>query len=81
LNGVGTKAVNALSDYFLVRAIREGKSKEAVFQQGEKQQESKIIKSTEETGTIMTFVPDKKYSKVLITRMNLLNNNCGIMHG
>ncbi|MFZ1678219.1 MAG: DNA topoisomerase IV subunit B [Saprospiraceae bacterium] len=63
LNGVGTKAVNALSDYFLVRAIRDGKSKEAVFHQGEIKNESKIIKSTEDTGTILTFVPDEKIFK------------------
>ncbi len=63
LNGVGTKAVNALSDYFLVRAIRDGKSKEAVFQQGEIKNESKIIKSTEDTGTLLTFVPDEKIFK------------------
>jgi topoisomerase-4 subunit B len=60
LNGVGTKAVNALSDYFLVRAIRDGKSKEATFQCGELKTETKIIKSGEETGTIITFQPDKK---------------------
>lgn len=60
LNGVGTKAVNALSDYFLVRAVREGKSKEATFQEGEKKTETKIIKSGEDTGTIITFQPDKK---------------------
>jgi topoisomerase-4 subunit B len=60
LNGVGTKAVNALSDYFLVRAVRDGKSKEATFHQGEKKTESKIIKSSEETGTIITFEPDEK---------------------
>ena len=60
LNGVGTKAVNALSDYFLVRAIREGKSKEAVFNRGELDHQSKIIKSNEETGTILSFVPDQK---------------------
>ncbi len=58
LNGVGTKAVNALSDYFLVRAIREGKSKEATFHQGEIKSESKIIKSDEDQGTILSFVPD-----------------------
>lgn len=58
LNGVGTKAVNALSDFFLVRAIREGKSKEAVFHQGEITNESKIIKSSEEQGTILSFIPD-----------------------
>ncbi|MBK9982181.1 MAG: ATP-binding protein [Saprospiraceae bacterium] len=63
LNGVGTKAVNALSDYFLVRAIRDGKSKEAVFHQGEIKNESKIIKSTEDTGTLLTFVPDEKIFK------------------
>lgn len=63
LNGVGTKAVNALSDYFLVRAVREGKSKEAVFNQGEITAESKIIKSTEEQGTILSFVPDETIFK------------------
>lgn len=63
LNGVGTKAVNALSDYFLVRAVREGKSKEAVFHQGEITAESKIIKSTEEQGTILSFVPDETIFK------------------
>lgn len=63
LNGVGTKAVNALSDYFLVRAVRDGKSKEAVFHQGEIETESKIIKSTEDTGTVLSFVPDQKIFK------------------
>ncbi len=63
LNGVGTKAVNALSDFFLVRAVRDGKSKEATFHQGEIKTESKIIKSTEETGTVFTFVPDETIFK------------------
>lgn len=63
LNGVGTKAVNALSDYFLVRAIREGKSKEATFHQGEIKTESKIIKSAEDQGTILSFVPDEAIFK------------------
>lgn len=58
LNGVGTKAVNALSTHFLVRAVREGKSKEAIFQQGEITSESKIIKSAEDQGTVITFTPD-----------------------
>src|SRR5678815_371584 len=60
LNGVGTKAVNALSDYFLVHAVRDGKSKEATFHQGAIKTESKIVKSAEETGTIITFQPDEK---------------------
>jgi topoisomerase-4 subunit B len=63
LNGVGTKAVNALSDFFLVRAIREGKSKEATFHQGEIKSESKIIKSDEDQGTILSFVPDETIFK------------------
>ena len=63
LNGVGTKAVNALSDYFLVRAIRDGKSKEAVFQRGDLKTESKIIKSAEDQGTILSFVPDSNIFK------------------
>jgi len=63
LNGVGTKAVNALSDYFLVRAVRDGKSKEATFQRGEIKNESKIVKSAEDTGTILSFVPDEKIFK------------------
>nr|MDQ3017908.1 ATP-binding protein [Bacteroidota bacterium] len=63
LNGVGTKAVNALSDFFLVRAIREGKSKEATFHRGDIKTESKIIKSNEDQGTIFSFVPDETIFK------------------
>ncbi len=63
LNGVGTKAVNALSEYFLVKAIRDGKSKEATFQQGTIASESKIVKSTEEHGTLFTFTPDESVFK------------------
>jgi topoisomerase-4 subunit B len=60
LNGVGTKAVNALSGHFLVRAVRDGKSKEATFQAGEIKSETKIVKSGEDTGTIIAFQPDEK---------------------
>jgi topoisomerase-4 subunit B len=63
LNGVGTKAVNALSDYFLVRAIRDGKSKEAVFERGDLKTESRIVKSTEDQGTILSFIPDNAIFK------------------
>ncbi|MDH3648511.1 MAG: type IIA DNA topoisomerase subunit B [Saprospiraceae bacterium] len=58
LNGVGTKAVNALSDRFRVTAYREGKSKEASFVRGDKTSESKIKKSGEKDGTLVTFEPD-----------------------
>ena len=64
LNGVGTKAVNALSTYFHVEAIREGKKKIAIFEQGSLIEE-KIENTTESNGTYVEFVPDdsifKKY--------------------
>ena len=60
LNGVGTKAVNALSSHFLVRAVRDGKSKEATFKLGEKITDGKIIKSSEDTGTVISFIPDER---------------------
>jgi topoisomerase IV subunit B len=58
LNGVGTKAVNALSEYFKVQAFREGQTKEAEFEFGLLTKESKIIPSKEENGTFVTFRPD-----------------------
>ena len=58
LNGVGTKAVNALSNYFKVTAFREGKEKTAEFERGELTKEYKEAKSSEENGTLVSFVPD-----------------------
>lgn len=58
LNGVGTKAVNALSDYFLVQAIRDGKTKVAEFQQGEITKDHALKKSEEKMGTRILFRPD-----------------------
>jgi topoisomerase-4 subunit B len=58
LNGVGTKAVNALSDYFKVTAIREGKEKTAEFKKGLLIKEYKESKTKEENGTVVTFIPD-----------------------
>ena len=63
LNGVGTKAVNALSNYFKVTAFRDGKEKTAEFERGVLTQEHKEIKTTEENGTLVTFVPDDKIFK------------------
>ena len=59
LNGVGTKAVNALSDYFKVTAFREGKEKTAEFEKGALLKEHKEVKTTEENGTLVTFIPDE----------------------
>jgi topoisomerase-4 subunit B len=58
LNGVGTKAVNALSSYFRVASIRESKIKEAEFERGILIKEFKEGRTTEENGTLVTFIPD-----------------------
>jgi topoisomerase-4 subunit B len=63
LNGVGTKAVNALSNYFKVSAFRDGKEKTAEFQKGILKKEHKEIKSTEENGTLVSFTPDDSMFK------------------
>ncbi len=65
LNGVGTKAVNALSSYFKVQSIRDGATKIAEFNTGELIEDKPITDSKEKTGTITHFRPDdtifKKY--------------------
>ena len=58
LNGVGTKAVNALSEYFRVEAVREGKIKVAEFERGELIKDHKVVKSSEPDGTRIVFRPD-----------------------
>jgi topoisomerase-4 subunit B len=63
LNGVGTKAVNALSHYFKVTAIREGKEKSAEFERGVLLKEYKETKSSEDNGTMITFIPDETVFK------------------
>ena len=63
LNGVGTKAVNALSEHFKVVAFREGKSKTAEFKLGELVSQTKIVKTKEKNGTLIEFVPDAKIFK------------------
>jgi topoisomerase IV subunit B len=63
LNGVGTKAVNALSTYFKVTAFREGKEKTAEFERGVLTKEHKENKTTESNGTLVTFIPDETVFK------------------
>lgn len=58
LNGVGTKAVNALSSHFKVQSIRDGRTKVAEFERGVLVNDHKEEATTERNGTIMTFVPD-----------------------
>ncbi len=63
LNGVGTKAVNALSNYFKVTAVREGKEKSAEFERGFLIKEYKETKTSEQNGTLVTFIPDDSVFK------------------
>jgi topoisomerase-4 subunit B len=58
LNGVGTKAVNALSNHFTVTAYREGKEKTAEFAKGVLVKDNKEIATKEPNGTFITFIPD-----------------------
>jgi topoisomerase-4 subunit B len=58
LNGVGTKAVNALSTYFKVSSIREQKEKVAEFERGILTKEHKESSTTGANGTMVTFIPD-----------------------
>ena len=59
LNGVGSKAVNALSKMFKVQSVRDGKTKIAEFEQGILVQESGEEPSSDRNGTLITFVPDE----------------------
>lgn len=59
LNGVGTKAVNALSSQFMVYSVRDGEKKQASFCRGEIVEELPVTKTNEENGTLVEFVPDE----------------------
>lgn len=58
LNGVGQKAVNALSLEYCAQSVRDGQTKVAEFRQGKLVKEHKVTKSDERNGTIIVFVPD-----------------------
>ena len=59
LNGVGTKAVNALSAKFIVQSFREGQSRRAEFEKGKMVQDSDVFDETSsDRGTYVYFVPD-----------------------
>jgi len=63
LNGVGTKAVNALSSYFRVESTRDGKSKSAEFELGNLKNEELLDETTRRRGTKVTFIPDQSIFK------------------
>ncbi len=86
LNGVGTKAVNALSSYFRVQSIRDNQTAFAEFSAGNITLEENAQESTQRKGTKVTFVPDKeifskfKYRSEYIVKMmkNYVYLNTGL---
>ncbi|MFD1872772.1 DNA topoisomerase IV subunit B [Hymenobacter bucti] len=85
LNGVGTKAVNALSSYFLVQSVREGQMKAAEFSQGQLVGDPKPIKTSQRNGTLITFQPDetifKSYRFIPEYLENQIRNYCYLNAG
>jgi topoisomerase-4 subunit B len=85
LNGVGTKAVNALSVYFRVKAFREGESKTAEFERGVLINESGVEISSEKNGTLVEFIPDptifKNYHYIPQYVENMIWNYCYLNAG
>jgi topoisomerase IV subunit B len=85
LNGIGTKAVNALSASFKIQAIREGRTRIAEFERGELIKEYKETNTTEPNGTIVTFIPDntvfKKYHFIPEFLENQIWNYCYLNAG
>jgi topoisomerase IV subunit B len=63
LNGVGIKAVNALSYRFIIKSFRDGEVKEIHFSEGNVVEDKKIEKSSEKNGTLITFKPDYQLFK------------------
>ena len=74
LNGVGTKAVNALSSYFRIESVREGQLKAAEFGQGILTQDSKIATSQAPNGTKVIFRPDEAIFKKFRFRKEFLES-------
>ncbi len=78
LNGVGIKAVNALSANFVIKAVREGVAKEVSFSRGIKIDEKDYTGVEEENGTSVSFVPDqtifKKFRYISDYVVNMLKN-------
>ena len=85
LNGVGTKAVNALSNYFRVESVRDEKQKAAEFSAGNLVLEEDIIDTTKRKGTKVIFTPDEAIFKNYKFRyeyvIKMLKNYCYLNNG
>ncbi len=85
LNGVGTKAVNALSSHFMVYSVREGEKVAAEFSKGELVKQHSIEKTDEVNGTYVEFIPDetifKKYAFKTAYLDKMMWNYCYLNRG
>ena len=85
LNGVGTKAVNALASHFMVYSVRDGEKKQASFIRGELAEDSKIEKTDEPNGTYVEFIPDEQIFKKFVFKTAYLDkmmwNYCYLNRG
>ena len=78
LNGVGIKAVNALSSHFLIKSFREGEVKEISFSEGVVKEEQEVVPSDQPNGTYVAFTPDvnvfKAYHYIDDYVVNMMKN-------
>jgi topoisomerase-4 subunit B len=85
LNGVGTKAVNALSSHFMVYSVRDGEKKQATFSRGELTEDLPVSKTDEKNGTYVEFIPDetifKKYAFKTAYVSKMIWNYCYLNRG
>lgn len=85
LNGVGTKAVNALSSHFMVYSVRDGEKKMAEFSKGEVLQDYPVEKTDEPNGTYVEFVPDDTVFKKFVFKLpfveKMIWNYCYLNRG
>jgi len=85
LNGVGSKAVNALSSHFMVYSVRDGKKKQVSFVRGEMVEDLPISKTDEKNGTYVEFIPEdtvfKKYAFKTVYLAKMMWNYCYLNRG
>lgn len=85
LNGVGSKAVNALSSYFMVYSVRDGEKKQVSFCRGELTEDLPISLTDEKNGTYVEFIPDetvfKKFAFKTVYLAKMMWNYCYLNRG
>ncbi|MEZ3559596.1 MAG: type IIA DNA topoisomerase subunit B [Duncaniella sp.] len=90
LNGVGIKAVNALSTEFFIRSVRDGQAKSVLYSRGEIVEESGLVDTDEQSGTLVRFTPDAdifrdyqfqdKYIVPLVKNYTYLNTGLALIY-